>query len=253
MIGIYKITNPKGKVYIGQAYSLDERRGEYRRLECKGQTKLYNSLVKYGYSEHIFEIVEECTKDELNIRERYWQDYYSVIGVNGLNCILQSTTEKPKQYSEETIQKMSVSMKEFIRSDRGQEITKNATIKRKHFWTTEEGLRRKVEMVSKFDYIDRNSKVDFKKRTANTDYNARNSKIDWKDLQAKRVVTMDWEAKAKKCMKPIIQFDKNEIFVREWDSIKEAGETLLIDRSNISGCCKGKTKTAGGFIWKYKE
>jgi group I intron endonuclease len=253
MIGIYKITNPKGKVYIGQAYHLEERREEYRRLECKGQPKIYNSLVKYGFSEHIFEIIEQCTIKELNTRERYWQDYYNVISENGLNCILQNTLEKPKKYSQETTQKMSASMKDFIRSDRGQEITKNAIIKRKHFWTTEEGLKRKVEMISKFDYVDRNTKIDFEKRTANTDYQARNNKIDWKALQAKRVKTMDWEAKAKKCMKPILQFNKDNTFIREWNSVKEAGETLLIDRSNISGCCRGKQKTAGGFIWKYKN
>lgn len=253
MIGIYKITNPKGKIYIGQAYNLEERKGEYRKLECKGQPKIYNSLVKYGFSEHIFEVVEECSIEELNIRERYWQDFYDVLSEKGLNCILQNTSEKPKKYSQETTQKMSTSMKAFISSERGQEITKNATSKRKHFWTTEEGLRRKVEMISKVDYADRNTKIDFKKRTANTDYQARNVKIDWKALQAKRVKTMNWEAKAKKCMKPILQFDKDETFIREWDSIKEAGETLVIDRSNISGCCKGKTRTAGGFIWKYKN
>jgi hypothetical protein len=89
-------------------------------------------------------------------------------------------------------------------------------------------------MVSKVDYVDRNTKIDFKKRTANTDYQARNTKINWKDLQAKRVKTMDWEAKAKKCMKPVIQFNKNETFIREWDSIKQAGETLKIDRGGIS-------------------
>lgn len=253
MVGIYKITNPKGKIYIGQAYNLNERQGEYRRLECKGQPKLYNSLAKYGFSAHIFEIVEECSKTELNLRERYWQDHYNVIGVNGLNCILQNTNEKPKKYSEETRQKMSSSMKDFIQSERGQEITKKATSKRKHFWTTEEGMKRKVEMISKFDYVDRNTKIDFEKRTANTDYTARNSKIDWKALQAKRVQSLDWKAKAKKCMKPIIQFNQNGTLIKEWDSIKEAGETLKIDRSGISRCCKGKLRSVGGFIWKYKN
>ena len=112
-----------------------------------------------------------------------------------------------------------------------------------------------------FENVDANHKavfkiglaIDFEKRTANTDYTARNSKIDWKALQAKRVQSLDWKAKAKKCMKPIIQFNQNGTLIKEWDSIKEAGETLKIDRSGISRCCKGKLRSVGGFIWKYKN
>jgi hypothetical protein len=53
--------------------------------------------------------------------------------------------------------------------------------------------------------------------------------------------------------KPILQFTKNEILLNEWTSIKLAGETLNINKSRISQCCKHKANTAGGYIWKYKE
>ena len=47
---IYKITNPiNGKCYIGQTTNLPEYRWKkYKRLECKGQFKIYNALKKYG-------------------------------------------------------------------------------------------------------------------------------------------------------------------------------------------------------------
>ncbi len=32
MIGIYKITNPEGKIYIGQSIDIDRRFKEYKRL-----------------------------------------------------------------------------------------------------------------------------------------------------------------------------------------------------------------------------
>jgi hypothetical protein len=51
--------------------------------------------------------------------------------------------------------------------------------------------------------------------------------------------------------KRIAQYTKDNIFIREWDSVKSAGETLHINRSNISACLKNKHKTAGGFVWKY--
>ena len=35
-------------------------------LDCKVQIKLYRSLIKHGYDNHTFEIIEECTEDLLN-------------------------------------------------------------------------------------------------------------------------------------------------------------------------------------------
>lgn len=51
--------------------------------------------------------------------------------------------------------------------------------------------------------------------------------------------------------KVIIQFSKGGELIKEWESIKIATETLNIN--NISACCIGKNKTAGGFIWKHKN
>ena len=46
--GIYKITNPNGKVYIGQSIDIDKRWNKYKVKNCKPQIRLYNSLNKYG-------------------------------------------------------------------------------------------------------------------------------------------------------------------------------------------------------------
>jgi group I intron endonuclease len=59
-IGIYKITSPSGKVYIGQAIDIERRWNQYRRLGCKNQSKLYASLNHYGFEAHTFEIIMEC-------------------------------------------------------------------------------------------------------------------------------------------------------------------------------------------------
>lgn len=52
--------------------------------------------------------------------------------------------------------------------------------------------------------------------------------------------------------KPIIQYDIQENFIREWDSITQATLDLNLNRSSISHCLTGRQKTAGGFIWKFK-
>jgi group I intron endonuclease len=60
---IYKITSPTGSIYIGKTISLKTRISNYK--NCSGierQRILYNSIKKYSWESHIFEIIEE-TKD----------------------------------------------------------------------------------------------------------------------------------------------------------------------------------------------
>ena len=117
MIGIYKITSPSGKIYIGQSINLEKRLLQYKRLDCKEQPKLYNSFLKYGYINHVFETIEECSIQKLNERERYWQDLFNVIK-KGLNCRLTKANDKSGFFSEETKLKMSNSQNGRIVSEK---------------------------------------------------------------------------------------------------------------------------------------
>jgi len=99
--GIYKITSPSGKVYIGQSTNIENRFNDYRHYtSCRRQVRLYASLRKYGPKQHEFEIVEECPVEQLNARERYWQDLLLVTGDHGLNCKLTGADDKTGQHSE---------------------------------------------------------------------------------------------------------------------------------------------------------
>jgi group I intron endonuclease len=119
MIGIYRITSPSERVYIGQTIDMLKRKKEYEGLRnCKDQVRLYKSLLKYGFASHIFEKVEECNIEELNIKERYWQDFYEVLGHKGLNCKLTRTESKSGRLSEDTKQKISESLKKACTDER---------------------------------------------------------------------------------------------------------------------------------------
>jgi len=64
------------------------------------------------------------------------------------------------------------------------------------------------------------------------------------------------EAKAKsaaKHKKPVLQYDLQNNFIKEWPGIVDAQNNTGIGRHNIGMCLKTKTKSAGGFIWKYKN
>lgn len=117
MIGIYKITSPSNRVYIGQSIRIEERILEYKKNKnCNGQPKLLNSFLKYGIENHLFEIIEECDVILLNERERYWQEFYNVI-IDGLNCILTNTNDKKAVFSKNIREKMSKSKKGKKQSD----------------------------------------------------------------------------------------------------------------------------------------
>jgi len=105
MIGIYKITNPNGKVYIGQSINIEKRFKGYKSLRCKNQVALYRSFLKYGIEKHIFEIIEECSIELLNEKERYYQDFYNVLEI-GLNCKTTSFNSKTGSLSEDTKNKI---------------------------------------------------------------------------------------------------------------------------------------------------
>lgn len=110
---IYKITSPSNKIYIGQSINIQKRIKQYKRLCCLTQKVLYNSLKKYGFDNHIFEIIEECDMSELNIKERYWQEYYNSLAPNGLNSMLTETNVKKRVVSKETSLKLSNSKKGY--------------------------------------------------------------------------------------------------------------------------------------------
>lgn len=52
--------------------------------------------------------------------------------------------------------------------------------------------------------------------------------------------------------KPVKQFTKDGRFITDYPSIAEAERQTGFDQTAISKCCKGKYKSAYGYIWRYK-
>ena len=53
--------------------------------------------------------------------------------------------------------------------------------------------------------------------------------------------------------KPILQYSKNNELIKVWDCIRQAGREIGIPNQSIVRCAKGKRKSAGGYIWRYKD
>ena len=53
--------------------------------------------------------------------------------------------------------------------------------------------------------------------------------------------------------KRVFQYDLQGNFIKEWDSISEAGKELNIQRTKISSCIRGERQKAGNYIWSYEK
>lgn len=106
--GIYMITSPSGRVYVGQSVDIGRRFKEYRRSgSARKQRRLAASFAKYGVDSHVFCVVQERAENVLSDMERQWQERLMVCGTGGLNCRLVGTGDKTGRFSESSRQRMS--------------------------------------------------------------------------------------------------------------------------------------------------
>lgn len=233
--GIYRIFNIKNhKSYIGSAVNLHHRKTVHFRFLRKG---LHHSIIlqrafnKYGEEVFRFEVLEECQKDLLINREQFYMDLYKpqyniqkVAGSSlGRPCNEEtrqkiSKKNKGKKMSEETCKKMSESRKGIPPSQNCRDKAKEA---RKILIVSEE-TRRKIGDAS------------------------RRRKPDSPETTLKKSI-----AAALRNKRPILQFDKNGVFIQEWPSIKECEEALGI--TNVIRILKYGYLGKRGFSFKYKS
>lgn len=216
MKGIYKITNPKGKVYIGQSVNVEHRFYEYSLIKnCESQIKLFRSLKKYGPTNHTFELLEECNADILNEKERYYQDYYDVLSKNGLNCKLTTTNDKSGKNSLESNIKRSKTMKGKNRGPRPDVVEKNKIV-------------HKGKIIS-----------DEHKKAISNHFKGKPH-----PYQGPRGVTL---------RKPILQYSADKTtLIKEHISMQEAAKSVNRGAGDIHRIVSGRGKTCAGYWWTYK-
>jgi len=90
--GIYKITNPINECYIGGSKNVSRRINNHKSMNNINY-KMQKSFDEYGIDNHTFEILEECSINELSEKEHYYQVKFNSIE-NGLNIILTKPDSK---------------------------------------------------------------------------------------------------------------------------------------------------------------
>lgn len=109
IIGIYKITSPTGRIYIGQSIDCERRKTNYKWGASKNQPRIHYSILKHGWDNHKFEIIHQCEEEELNDLESYYIELYQSFNMEyGLNLQSGGNTYK---WSDESREKASESHK----------------------------------------------------------------------------------------------------------------------------------------------
>jgi group I intron endonuclease len=111
---IYKLTNNiTHKSYIGQAKCINQRKNTYKHLRCKTQPKLYNALVKYGFDNFTFEIIDHSISPEHanELEIKYIREFNTI--ENGYNI----ESGGHNLMSEATKRKISESLRGRIKSE----------------------------------------------------------------------------------------------------------------------------------------
>lgn len=219
--GIYKITNPKNEVYIGQTVDWNDRKRRYLNFRVKGQPKILKSLLQYGPENHVFEFIKEYKLNQLDQKETYYKTkFVKKYGwKKALFCRLNDG--KGGHLSKETKQKIGDS---------------NRKPKPKGFG----------EKLSKL-------KMGIKQSQETKDKRSKATKGNPKPKGFGNMISKIMMGKPKyKTRKPILQYDKQGNFIKEWDSTKQAAKKLKTSNTNIWSCLNNKQPTAANYIWKYK-
>ena len=212
MIGIYKITNPNNKIYIGQSVNIERRKYFYTNPNpSRGQIgpKIYNSLKKYGWENHQYEIIEECSAEQLYEREVYWKEITLIEKEGDLNQVLFCNTHDVGSFgplSQHIIDKLK-------------------------------GQKRTTETKLKM----RNAKLGKPSNFLGMKHSDETKKI----LRDKRIGKPSTRPK-----KPVLQHSLEGNLIKEWDSltsIKQAGISIY----GVHQCCQGKQKTSQNSIWTW--
>lgn len=225
MISIYKITNPAGNIYIGQTKDLKKRFQYYQSKSCRCQVKLCNSIKKYGWEKHQFEILEEVSSIQASAREIYWIEKFKT---------------NYKRYPEDN----------GLNLTDGGENNKGNNIRRVYEYTLSGEFVK--EWASQADAI-REYKI-----SQNHIPQACMGKL--KTFAGRR-----WSYKKVDCLEPIkkrrsdvkytdiYQIDLKGKIVKQWNNIGEIVKQLSASYAGVTNCINKKRPTYKGYKWVKKE
>lgn len=261
---IYKISNDiNDKVYIGETIRPDPimRWNAHKAAikSGKGCPLLRKAVNKYGVEHFKFEVLIICFDEDVYKYEKEYIKKYNSVVPHGYNA---------NEGGDPTINRTGI-----MHTDETKEKIKN-TLRQKYSDTSlrenlgikvSEGLK-KIDLSSiirKRQQFKRENNIPlFKNRIDSHLPNEVKNKISKSVHNYFASIDETTKLTRKQMLinkmteisgKHIFQYDLNENFIKEFKSINEAAKLTKVGRCSISNNINGRSKTAGGFIWKLNQ
>lgn len=236
---IYKITNIlNGKCYVGQTISKLEQRWYKHCHKSSGCLALHNAIKLYGKENFTIEQIDTATnQDELNVKEKYWIEYFNCISPNGYNL---KSGGKDCEYTNESIAKMKASLKKVWEN----KVSPSA-IPIYQFDLSGQFIKQWSSATKAAETL-KLSQPDIHRCCSNTPHYKSVGGYIWSYSQEP---PMKYERLGNGLKAKVLCIETGETY----NSIAEAELITKIKRQNISKCCRGVQKTAGGYHWRYYD
>ena len=222
--GIYCIENLEtNKKYIGQSVDVNDRWRRHKydlNKNSHDNSYLQNAWNKYGEEYFSFYILEYCSADLLDEKERYYIDYYNTLD-RDLGYNLKSGGQDHNFQCEEVRKKISESNKKVYQNSNLREIRSNDALKQ---WAN---LEIKEKIMGK--------------------NNGMYGKHHTEEARKKMSEKKKGKPSPKRNMTPVFCIELNKVFKCAVDAAKE----LSMQTGGILQVCRGERKTAGGYHWKF--
>lgn len=260
-IFIYCLSDKYGNIrYVGKTKQYLKQRLYAHIIECKTKRKSHKiswikSLVNSG-ERPLIDYIDIVPENEWQFWEQYWISQLKTWGFNLTNLTRGGQGGNGYKHTNESKQKMRASkLGTKLPEEHRKKISESVKLKAMEnpFYNRGAGNSRiyldKDSLYQKYivENLSLNKCASFfnvSKKTVFTnitEYGFKKDRSKWKHQLSTNP------------KKTILQFDKNSRFIREWYGLKTIEYELSIKSYSISSCCRGVTKSAGGFIWKYKK
>jgi len=241
----HPITNEVRYIGFTSRSSLDKRLKEH--LKDKRKTKRV-SWIKSLLNKELKPVIEQldsCNFDNWKQLEQYWIAQFRAWGFNLVN--LTNGGEGAIGYKHTEKQKLNNSLRnkgKIISQETRDKISKNKK-GIKHSEKTKKKLSQSHIGILNSEKTRKKISDGNRGKTVSVESRQKISKA----LKGKKKKFKERDGKKK----AILQYDLNGNFIKEWESITIAANETNILHTSISNNLKNLSKTAGKFIWKYKN
>jgi len=232
---IYSLSDELGNIrYVGKTSYPIQRLSSHIRESMRSERKTHkhnwiNSLILKGIKPNI-EILDEVLESEWQFWEQYWICLIKSWGFNLVNLTEGGGGHNGFKATEERKQNVSKSLKEYYSNNPSKNVPRIILDK---------DLLYQKYIIENLSMPELSEELEVSQKTIFTNLkkcNIQKDKESWKEQLSTNP------------KKVVLQYDLFGNLVKEWETLKD-----IKGFGNVSHCCRGELKTAGGFIWRYKD